>query len=146
MAYSTSELKRKLRDIKRLETQLRFMGDCQRAKGKLIWDDFFSIKPGVSVRYQLDDLAKLDRDSLKEVLSEYFYFVYYQIYREKGLTIDSMFDPGLLSLLGLPPFASATDIKTRFREMAKKYHPDMGGDSEKFIALMGVYEQLTKRK
>ena len=44
--------------------------------------------------------------------------------------------------MGLAPDASATDIKRRFRELAKKYHPDSGGDQSKFIELMENYHKL----
>jgi DnaJ-class molecular chaperone len=36
------------------------------------------------------------------------------------------------------------EIKKRFRELAKQYHPDLGGESERFIDLMDVYEELTR--
>src|SRR5205807_9038903 len=62
--------------------------------------------------------------------------------RSSDLTAD-LYDPALLSLLGLPAYASAQELKSRFRELAKRYHPDCGGDSEKFIELMDVYEKLT---
>ena len=42
--------------------------------------------------------------------------------------------------------SSNADIETIervYRLLAKRYHPDWGGDSEKFIELMDVYEKLT---
>jgi len=48
-------------------------------------------------------------------------------------------------MLGLSADCSIDDIKRRFRELAKKYHPDCGGDSERFIELIGVYEQLIEK-
>lgn len=38
-------------------------------------------------------------------------------------------------LLGLPPGTSVEIIKMRFREMAKKAHPDAGGSREQFARL-----------
>lgn len=35
---------------------------------------------------------------------------------------------------------SKDEIKKRYREMAKKYHPDHGGDEEKFRNLHEAYE------
>lgn len=55
-----------------------------------------------------------------------------------------MHDPQLLALMGLPPHAGLAEIKQRFRALAKRYHPDAGGDAEQFMALMKVYEQLTE--
>ena len=87
----------------------------------------------------------MDHQSMKEVFEEYFYQVYFQYFKEKGMTMLDVYDPTMLSLLGLPPYAGIQDIKRRFRELAKKYHPDHGGDSEKFIEVVEIYENLTGR-
>lgn len=84
----------------------------------------------------------MDRQGLKQVFEEYFCRVYFQNYKENGLAMADVHDPQLLSLLGLSPYASSQDIKRRYRELAKKYHPDHGGDAEKFIELLGIYERL----
>ena len=144
MPQTEANLKRKLRDVKRIEIALRFNGNAAAAEGKLVWDEFFSFKTNLNheVRYTYRDILKLDRQKLKEVLDEYFYNVYYRIYQENRLTLDSLYDPNLLYQLGLPALANQADIKRRFRELVKKYHPDLGGDSEKFIELMQIIDQL----
>jgi len=144
MPQTEANLKRKLRDVKRIEIALRFNGNAAAAEGKLVWDEFFSLKTNLNheVRYTYRDILKLDRQKLKEVLDEYFYNVYYRIYQENRLTLDSLYDPNLLYQLGLPALANQADIKRRFRELVKKYHPDLGGDSEKFIELMQIIDQL----
>lgn len=38
--------------------------------------------------------------------------------------------------MGLSTDATEEDIKTKFRELAIKYHPDKGGDKDKFTALL----------
>ncbi len=147
MPYPVDELKHKLRDVKRIEISLRFQGNPDAAAGRLVWDDFFAIKPSShSPRYPLQTLIHLNRQELKEILDEYFYYVYFRIYQENGLAHVNLYDPVLLSLLNLPAIATELDIKKRFRELAKKYHPDMGGDSEKFIQLMGTIGKLTGGK
>lgn len=144
MPYPINDLKRKLRDMKKIEISLRFQGNLDAAAGRLVWDDFFKMKHGSRpVRYPLQKLISLDRQAFKEILDEYFYCVYYRIYQENGLAQFNLYDPGLLNLLGLPSKATDLEVKKRFRELAKKYHPDMGGDSEKFIELMGTYDKLT---
>jgi DnaJ domain len=146
MNRSVDQLKRKLRELKKLEIKVRFKGQPQSPNCQLIWDTFFSTKAeeDPSVKHPLGRLLRLDHQGLKEVFEEYFYWVYFQIYRENGLTADEVYDPQLLSLLGLPPYAGAKVIKSRFRELAKRYHPDRGGDSAKFIELMNIYERLTE--
>ena len=34
------------------------------------------------------------------------------------------------------------DLKKRYRQLAKKYHPDVGGDEEAFKAIVSKYETL----
>ena len=44
--------------------------------------------------------------------------------------------------LGLKQNASKIEIKSAYRLLAKKYHPDTGGDNEKFLALQLAWETL----
>lgn len=45
-------------------------------------------------------------------------------------------------VLGVSKTASADEIKTAFRRLAIKYHPDRGGDEEKFKEINEAYEVL----
>ena len=53
-------------------------------------------------------------------------------------------------LLGVPRKASAKDIRTAFRKLARKYHPDLNpGDKsaeEKFKQLQEAYDVLSDSK
>lgn len=40
------------------------------------------------------------------------------------------------TFMGLSTNATEDEIKTKFRELAMKYHPDKGGDKDKFTALL----------
>ena len=44
--------------------------------------------------------------------------------------------------LGLKQNATRDEIKSAYRLLAKKYHPDTGGDNEKFLALQLAWETL----
>ena len=143
MPRSEADLKRKLRQLKKLERKIR--AHHVAAAGQiLIWDTFFSTKTRNrdEVKYSLQRLLQMDRDTLKEVYEEYFYRVFFQSYQEQGLLLGDLYNPRLLALIGLPPYADQQEIKQRFRTLAKKYHPDVGGESEKFIELMDIYDQL----
>ncbi len=54
------------------------------------------------------------------------------------------FDP--YKLLGISPQADMAEIRRAFREKARRYHPDMGGDKALFLALKRSYEELCNRR
>jgi len=47
-----------------------------------------------------------------------------------------------LNILALPKLISREDIKTQYRYLAKKNHPDIGGDVEKMEQLNYAYKLL----
>jgi curved DNA-binding protein CbpA len=49
-------------------------------------------------------------------------------------------------ILGVPEDADEETIKKAFRELAKKYHPDRGGDAEKFKKIVEAYRVLSDKK
>jgi DnaJ-domain-containing protein 1 len=49
-----------------------------------------------------------------------------------------------LGVLGLPPNATPQQIKRRYRALAKKYHPDRGGDQRQMQRIIAAYELLIK--
>lgn len=144
------EIKRKLRDLKKQEIRLRFINTGKGPEipfgAKLVWDEMFDLRPNKSAksRYGLNQLAAMDKPEFKQVIGEFFFQVYYQYYRENGMVDIAVYDRQLLAHLDLPPDAGYKDIKKRFRELAKKYHPDTGGDCHKFIELMEDYRSLTE--
>jgi len=137
------EIKRKIRKLKKLELKIRFDG-ADTKKSPLVWDSYFDLRSEGKAKYSLHDLASMDKEAYKKVINEYFARVYYEYYKENGLVFTyTAPQPTLLEQLELPYDAGYTDVKKRFRELAKKYHPDTGGDAAKFIELMQVYEKLT---
>lgn len=140
------ELKRKLRSMKKLETTIRFGNRPLTCREQFVWDRFFSTKKDedINVKYNMKKLLAMSRENIKEVFDEFFYYVYFQYYNDNGITIKDIYDPNLLSMLGLSEGATIEDIKKRFRELALKYHPDKGGDSEKFMEILDAYKKLTE--
>lgn len=49
-----------------------------------------------------------------------------------------------LSILGLPPNATRQQIKKRYRDLAKRHHPDMGGNQQQMQRIVAAYEYLMK--
>lgn len=48
-------------------------------------------------------------------------------------------------ILGLEKDASEADIKKAYKKLAMKYHPDKGGDEEKFKEISGAYSTLSDK-
>ncbi len=53
------------------------------------------------------------------------------------------FDP--YKILGITPEADLTEIRRAFREKARRYHPDVGGEMDLFVTLKRCYEELCRR-
>lgn len=165
------DIKRKLRSLKKLEIKIRFGGmfhaaniddmpsgkhqpgsfgkrgcnpSAKMGKALLVWDDFFCLDGDSSrkARYSLEEIASMDKEEYKNAVDEFFFRIYYKYYTENGITGSNLYDPDILSWMGLPPDAGSEEIKKKFRELAKKYHPDTGGDEGKFIELMDKYQKL----
>jgi len=51
-----------------------------------------------------------------------------------------------LAVLGLPPNATTQQIKRRYRELAKKNHPDRGGDPREMQRIIAAYQLLMKNQ
>lgn len=143
MSRDDWELKRKLREIKKLETDIRFGNNDSPAKESYVWSRFFSTKPeDDKVLYPYNRLVNLEKEEFKEVVAEYFSAVYFVYYKENGILPRGLYDPELLQRLHLSADATSGDIKKRFRELVKKCHPDYGGSSRSFIELMDIYRRL----
>ena len=51
-----------------------------------------------------------------------------------------------LAVLGLPPNATPQQIKRRYRALAKRHHPDHGGDPRQMQKIIAAYEFLMKEQ
>jgi len=139
----SDKLKRRVRKLKKLEQIIRFGGEENNQN--LVWDTFFDLyhNPGDTAKYTLSALSAMSQAEYENVVEAFFAKVCYEFYKENGISNTQLYDPAMLAHLDLPPTADEAAIKKRFRELAKEYHPDAGGDSEKFIALMNAYKKLT---
>lgn len=139
------EIKHKLRKLKRLEIDQRFNGKEQ-PRFFLIWDSFFDLHDvNISkAKYSLKMLALMNQDEYKNVVNEYLSFLYNEIYKDTCIQ-DKNYDHKTLIRMNLPYDADEKEIKRRFHELAKIYHPDTGGDGDEFMKLMAEYKKLIKK-
>ncbi|HWT27387.1 MAG TPA: DnaJ domain-containing protein [Mobilitalea sp.] len=148
-----NELKQKIRKLKKLELKFRYGFSYQYIekntstnlfdKLPLVWKEFFDLHgTDKKARYGISSLEQMDKEELKQVFDEFWFQVYYRMYQENGIVMMDVQDPELLSFLGLPYDADKSMIKKRFRELCKTYHPDEGGDTEKFMQLMEMMEKF----
>lgn len=137
-----NELKKKVRQLKKQEIAIRSVYGL--VPHHLIWHRYFSDKSLVdpSVTYDLQKLLVMDHLYRKEIFEAFFQAVYIQHYKENGFSLANSFDAELLAKLNLHPTATMDDIKSRFRELAQKHHPDKGGNPQIFMDLLAVYEEL----
>ena len=137
------DIKRKLRELKRLELKIRY-GSVELKRPSLVWDIFFDLHEisAGKAKYTLKNLANISHDEYKNVISEYWSFVYNELFSENDLHNGINYDTSILLQLNLPFDADEKAVKKRFRELAKLYHPDTGGDANKFIALIEAYKRL----
>ena len=142
-------LKKKLRDLKKQEIRIRFPNGLPDPPPRLIWDDFFipiSNFSGDNEERSTGKLQKLTSQERKRVFDEFFVRVYVTFFEENGLFQNEFYKPDLLDLFDLPADADLSAIKRRFRELAKEFHPDRGGDPAKMRELLEVYHSLTSGK
>ena len=139
------DIKRKLRNLKKLERRVRCHFLQRHPQAPLVWDSFFSTHMGAdsSIKYPFNILLRAGRDERKRMFEEYLFAVFVRHAQEEGLgfSVQVMQNPEVLTFFGLPPYATFADIKRRFRELAHQYHPDKGGDPEKMIELLDMYEK-----
>jgi len=142
---TVADLKRRVRKLKHAEKSIRTRGNM-RDDIPPVWDKFFCLSTDSKRKnlYTLSELATMSKEEYKGVVDEFFARVYYEAYVYNGNIDASIYDPQLLAQLDLSPIADEAAVKKRFRELAKKYHPDTGGDQVKFVALMKVYRELTE--
>jgi len=140
-----ADLKRRVRKLKQAENAIRARGNM-RDDIPLVWEKFFCLRTNSESKslYTLSELSAMSREEYKAVVDEFFARVYYEVYVYNGNIEANIYDPQLLAQLDLSPIADEAAVKKRFRELAKKYHPDTGGDQVKFVALMKVYRELTE--
>lgn len=69
-----------------------------------------------------------------------FYLDPHVLYNERQATKL----PPCARALGLRPRFTVEQVKAAYRQLAKQYHPDAGGDAQQFVELQRNYEQAVK--
>lgn len=106
----------------------------------LVWNQYFELKEPYkgNAKYNLDQLINMSEIEFEKVIKDYFNSILNQIYsQEKLIEIYPIFN--------LPLNSDMDTVKSRFRELAKKMHPDTGGSHEEFISLSQAYENFMRK-
>ena len=142
----TISVKRTLRKYRRLEQELRADSGGKSTRMPLVWDVFFDLRDlgKGTAKYNLQALTAMNREAYQKVIGEYWAFVYQALNQEIDFQAVR-FDADILLRWNLPADADADAVKQRFRTLAKRHHPDTGGDADSFIALMREYKTLLKK-
>ena len=72
------------------------------------------------------------------------FYAHPDIYHAERRSFADAARPECFVVLGVPADATQKDVKRAFRKLAKKFHPDAGGDPEEFKALYAAYEQAIR--
>jgi hypothetical protein len=141
-----NDVKRTLRQLKKLEVKLRY-GEEAPARPVLLWNRFFDLreKAGCMAKYTLPRLLAMTRTEFKSSVDEYWSFLYQELFSQPAAQETVRYNASALMELGLPADADLQTVKKRFHELAMQTHPDLGGDAERFIALTNAYKKLTGR-
>lgn len=112
----------------------------------LVWNELFHVDGDGrrKAKYSLEDIASMSKEDYRNIVDEFFFGVYYKYYTENGIIGSHLYNPEILKWMGLPFGAGPEEIKKKFRELAKKYHPDVGGDGSQFVELMENYKKLVE--
>ena len=60
----------------------------------------------------------------------------------RGFTTISLSRADCFNALGVPPGSSEQSVKDAYRKLAKIHHPDLGGNTDKFVKIQKAYEGL----
>lgn len=148
-----NEVKKRIRKLKSMELNIRYgysydyirqhSAVIDQSGVALVWNEFFHLShSNKKTRYSMEQLLSMSEDKLAAVIEEFWFYVFVRQYAARGIPMEDVVDPELLSYLGLPYQADAEQVKKRFRELCKKYHPDEGGSGEQFIELMNMMKRF----
>ncbi len=134
------KVKRIIRNLKKEEVRMiHGLLGIYTVSFPLVWNQYFDLKEPYkgNAKYNLDDLIKMGEIEFEKVIKDYFSSILSQIYsQEKLIEIYPIFN--------MPLDSDMDTVKSRFRKLAKKMHPDTGGSHEEFIALSQAYENFLR--
>ena len=135
------KIKRMVRTLKKEESRMLcgLLKIDNISSSHLVWNDFFELKEKhkVNGKYNLDELVNMSEGEFEQAINEYFEAVLVHFYNREETDL-------LHPILNIPRDADMETAKRKFRELAKKLHPDIGGSSEDFTTLHKAYQEFVK--
>jgi DnaJ-domain-containing protein 1 len=118
--------------------------EAQRVELFLTWNSS-------DIKDYVDDLQEIIRLAQRPQRQFYTYFTSsmfgdynnynYQQQYTNPQPAPPIHEPAWVAVLGLKRDATPKEIKSKYRELAKKNHPDKGGDPVKFAKIQQAYEE-----
>jgi DnaJ-domain-containing protein 1 len=122
--------------------------------GEILWEAFANCD-GRRRAELLDESARIEQEKMSSRAPKSFVSLLLDIVRVSVRTFwESNANPArpilqrqqALGVLGLPPTATPQQIKRRYRTLAKRHHPDRGGDPREMQRIIAAYEFLVKEQ
>lgn len=90
-----------------------------------------------AVKLTIDAMRQIERSGVSELLERAF----------KGFdALPAPSGAAWWEILGVSAISPIDDIKAAFRTLARKHHPDMGGDSNEFLKITAAYEAAKQER
>lgn len=146
MTFNSDARKQTLKKIRRLKKDEKLMYESFglfSVTPDKVWSRFFDMHDDRKGEFPMKLIDVADLETWRLIVDKFVDAVIEEIVNYFG---EQHREKSLFELLDLPLNASASEVKLRFRQHAKAFHPDLGGSHEKMQTLNNAYEKYKKEQ